>query len=216
MIFVDKLNIFGGIDPAGREKIAECFCMKRKIYQADEIILSYSVKGESVYIIRSGAAQISCIDEDGNYSLLENLAENDVFGEMFCFPLSNVQYIVKATERTEVYWIDYRKIIRPCANVCEYHCRLLDNFCGIMAEKVQTLSMRISILTQKSVRRKLLTYLQAANVGGGGEEFTIDLSLSELADYLNVDRSSLMREIRGMKREKMLWSKGRKFRFIQA
>lgn len=216
MIFVDKLNIFGGIDSAGREKIAECFCMKRKIYQADEIILSYSVKGESVYIIRSGAAQISCIDEDGNYSLLENLAENDVFGEMFCFPLSNVQYIVKATERTEVYWIDYRKIIRPCANVCEYHCRLLDNFCGIMAEKVQTLSMRISILTQKSVRRKLLTYLQAANVGGGGEEFTIDLSLSELADYLNVDRSSLMREIRGMKREKMLWSKGRKFRFIQA
>ena len=216
MIFVDKLNIFGGIDSAGREKIAECFCMKRKVYQADEIILSYSDKGESVYIIHSGAAQISCIDEDGNYSLLENLAENDVFGEMFCFPLSNVQYIVKATERTEVYWIDYRKIIRPCANVCEYHCRLLDNFCGIMAEKVQTLSMRISILTQKSVRRKLLTYLQAANVGGGGEEFTIDLSLSELADYLNVDRSSLMREIRGMKREKMLWSKGRKFRFIQA
>ncbi|MGN0474122.1 MAG: Crp/Fnr family transcriptional regulator [Acutalibacteraceae bacterium] len=212
---MDKINLFSGIDSEGCEKIAECFGMKKKIYEEDEIILSYSDNGKSVYIIQSGAAQISCIDEDGNYSLLENLAENDVFGEMFCFPINNVQYIVKATQRTEVCSLDYYKIIRPCANVCEYHCRLLDNFCGIMAEKVQTLSMRISILTQRSVRRKLLTYLQAANSGGGYEEFTIALSLSELADYLNVDRSSLMREIRSMKREEILWSKGRNFRFIE-
>lgn len=212
---VDKINLFSGIDSNGCEKIAECFGMKKKIYETDEIILSYSDNRKSVYIIQSGAAQISCIDEDGNYSLLENLTENDVFGEIFCFPLSNVQYIVKATERTEICSVDYQKIIRPCANVCEYHCRLLDNFCGIMAEKVQMLSMRISILTQRSVRRKLLTYLQAANAGGGRGEFTIDLSLSELADYLNVDRSSLMREIRGMKREGIIWSKGRKFRFIE-
>ncbi len=208
------MNIFSGINLSGREKIAECFGMRKKVYEADEIILSYSTKGKSVYVIHSGSAQVSCIDEDGNYSLLENLGENDMFGEMFCFPLSNVQYIVRASERTEIYSVDYYKIIRPCANVCEYHSQFLDNFCCIMAEKVQTLSMRISILTQRSVRRKVVTYLQAANVGGGGDEFTIDLSLSELADYLNVDRSSLMREIRGMKREGILWSKGRKFRFI--
>ena len=44
------------------------------------------------------------------------------------------------------------------------------------------------------------------------DEFEIPLSLSDLADYLSVDRSAMMREIKKMNQEGLIVSKGRSVR----
>ncbi len=45
--------------------------------------------------------------------------------------------------------------------------------------------------------------------------FTIPISLSDLAKYLMVDRSSMMREIKSMKEDGLIESKNREFRILQ-
>ena len=42
----------------------------------------------------------------------------------------------------------------------------------------------------------------------GNDSFDIPVSLSDLADYLSVDRSAMMREIKKMKNENIIIAKG--------
>ena len=45
--------------------------------------------------------------------------------------------------------------------------------------------------------------------------FTIEMSLPDLAEYLCVDRSSMMRELKALKEEGVLESKGKKFTMLE-
>lgn len=68
-----------------------------------------------------------------------------------------------------------------------------------------------NLLTAKTVRQRLLHYLTYQQEQKRQTSFSIDMSLTELAEYLGVDRSSLMREIRTLKAKGVLCSKGRVF-----
>ena len=116
----------------------------------------------------------------------------------------------------EVLFISYDHIIHPCTHACLKHTQLINNLFALTAEKLQTLELRINILAQKNMRQKLLTYLEYAGSGAKGEKFVINMTITELAAYLNVDRSSLMREMKRMKEEGLIWSEGRKFRLLSA
>ena len=123
-----------------------------------------------------------------------------------------MEYIAEADEDCEVLFISYDHIIHPCAHACLKHTQLINNLFSLTAEKLQTLELRINILAQKNMRQKLLTYLEYAGSEAKGKTFTIGMTITELAAYLNVDRSSLMREMKRMKEEGLIWSEGRRFR----
>ena len=93
--------------------------------------------------------------------------------------------------------------------------KIINNLFALTAEKMQTLELRINILAQKNVRQKLLAYLDYAGRSSKGEKFSAGMSITELAAYLNVDRSSLMREMKRMKDEGIIWSEGRWFKLLQ-
>jgi predicted transcriptional regulator len=45
----------------------------------------------------------------------------------------------------------------------------------------------------------------------GAQSFTLPFSLSTLADYIATDRSAMMRELKRLKEEEIVFSDGRKF-----
>ena len=63
------------------------------------------------------------------------------------------------------------------------------------------LNIRIELLTQKNIRDKLLTYFNIISSKNFSKTFTIPFSLTDLADYLSVDRSAMMRELSHLKEE---------------
>ena len=113
----------------------------------------------------------------------------------------------------KVLFLLYEDIIKRCEKACHHHSQLSDNLFQIITKKSQALSLRINLLTAKTVRQRLLHYLTYQQGQKGQPSFSIDMSLTELAEYLGVDRSSLMREIRGLKAQGILSSKGRVFSF---
>ena len=70
------------------------------------------------------------------------------------------------------------------------------------------LNTRIELLTQKTIRDKLLTYFNIISNKKFSKTFTIPFSLTDLADYLCVDRSAMMRELSHLKNEGFLQKKG--------
>ena len=70
------------------------------------------------------------------------------------------------------------------------------------------LALRINMISKKTVRQKLMSYFEYMQEKYGNS-FETELSLSGLANYLCIDRTSLMRELRMMKDEGIIDSKGR-------
>jgi len=213
---MSQSKIFNGMDELDKQRIFECFSVTTRRYLAGEQILTYSDKLNNVCVVLSGSARVYAIDAEGNCSLIEYLQKNDVFGEVFHFPFRGLEYIAEADENCEIMFIGYDHIIHPCSKACLHHSRIINNLFALTAEKMQTLELRINILAQKNVRRKLLAYLEYAGHSVKGEKFSIGMTITELAAYLNVDRSSLMREMKRMKDEGIIWSEGRWFRLLQS
>ena len=71
-------------------------------------------------------------------------------------------------------------------------------------KKNLTLSRRILCTAPKTVRGRLLTYLSGQAVQAGGMEFDLPFNRQQLADYLNLDRSALSKELCRMRDEGLL------------
>ena len=84
-------------------------------------------------------------------------------------------------------------------------------------QRSQELSLHINILGQPTTRKKLLTYLQFIQAGSGageGEPFEIPMSLGSLSEYLCVERTAMMREIRKMNEDGIVESNRRQFKLL--
>ena len=55
----------------------------------------------------------------------------------------------------------------------------------------------------------LLCYFSLQSARCGGREFTLPFSLSALADYISTDRSAMMRELKRLREDGIVDSKGR-------
>ena len=208
---MENIIISNGITKESIEKMFKCFKPKFKSYKAGETIMCYSDNIEKIGVVVYGSAELSFIDYEGNCRILESYEKNDVFGELFCLPLEIYEYIVSAKNECQVFFIDYNHIIKPCENSCIHHSQLINNLFIMTAHKSQSLSLRLTILNQHSIRKKLLTYLNYIKLSSNKNPFVIPISLGSLAEYLCIDRSAMMREIRIMKSEGILKSDRREF-----
>ena len=104
--------------------------------------------------------------------------------------------------------------MHPCAKVCPHHTRLLENLFLLSAEKNRQLSVYTDILSKRSLRQKLLAYFDTLRKEAGSNTFTLPMSLSSLAEYLCVDRSAMMREIKSLREEGFLASDKRTFTLL--
>ena len=79
-------------------------------------------------------------------------------------------------------------------------------FCGepLMVDAVAAGECEVLCTTPKTVRGRLLTYLSGQAVRAGGMEFDLPFNRQQLADYLNLDRSALSKELGRMRDEGLL------------
>ena len=85
-----------------------------------------------------------------------------------------------------------------------WHARLMQRMLRLSTQKNLTLSTRIFCTSAKNVRGRLLTYLSGEAARQGKTEFDIPFNRQQLADYLNLDRSALSKELSRMRDEGML------------
>lgn len=63
---------------------------------------------------------------------------------------------------------------------------------------------RLEVLSQRTIREKLQCYFSLLNARYRTSTFTLPFSFSALADYLSVDRSAMMRELKKMKEDGLI------------
>ncbi|MDP4120117.1 MAG: Crp/Fnr family transcriptional regulator [Bacillota bacterium] len=204
---INLLNIplFEGVSKEDYEKMYFCFSAYNKSFDIHDIICNYGESNNLVGIILEGKASVIRIDINGNQTILESLNPTDMFGERLSFSGANGDSIfVIAKKACTILFIDYYHITKRCSNACLHHSMLVENLFKIMAKKSLKLSERIEVLSHRTIRDKLLCYFSICAVETHNRKFRLPSSLTALSEYLCVDRSAMMREIKNLKDEGLL------------
>ena len=202
-----KYSPFLNISVREIAEIRACLCSKMKIYKKGDIIMQMTDAEDTLGLIESGTAHLVRIDVDGNKSIIDYYEAGDVFGWKLS-PLSNMDtYYIKAKDKCNITFISFDKLLSRCECNCDKHTKLLNNLLMLTLQKSQ---IHIDVLSQRTTRQKLITYFDYLSIHNESNTFHLPLSLSDLADYLSVDRSAMMREIKKMKSEEIITSDSNK------
>ncbi|MDY2960354.1 MAG: Crp/Fnr family transcriptional regulator [Hornefia sp.] len=214
-----KVNVLDNISQEELDRIVPCFNPITRRYLKGETILTYQADiPREIGILTVGEARLEASNETGDVFYLEDYHKGDIFGELFSLPLENFLYTVVALSDCTVTYLDYNHVITPCEKSCSHHSQLISNLFLMTAQKSQEMSLHISILGQVSIRNKIMTYLKhirsiSKPIDDAGT-FNLPISLVQLSEYIMVDRTAMMREIRAMKKDGLIESKSRQFRIL--
>lgn len=175
-----------------------------KTFTKNEVITSYIAKRRQLCLLKSGEADLIRYDFNGNKTIVEHYISNNIFGEIFYNVTTNNELFVEARKKCEVLFFDYEYIESKCTATCSYHKKVLQTLPDLLLNEINSLNTRIEILSKRTIREKLLTYFNIISTKKLSKSFTLPFSLTDLADYLSIDRSAMMREIGFLKNDKII------------
>lgn len=191
-----------------------CAKMQRKTFLKGSIITTYMEKRKQICILINGKAELIRYDRNGNRDIIETFNKNDIFGEAFYPVNTNNELFVRATENSEVLLFLYDDIHIKCKNNCRYHSNLISDILEMVFKKAVHQNTRIEVLSKRTIRDKLLTYFTILSSKNFSKNIILPLSLTSLADYLSVDRSAMMREIKSLIDEGIISKNGSKIKLL--
>lgn len=210
-----KISLFTGITPDEYKRMMSCFHAVEKSFSADETICFFSDHPDRIGCLLEGEAAIIRTHLDGRQTILEYLKEGDVFGSALSALSPDCDSLqVVCIKNCKIQFIDYAHLIKRCPNACSFHSLLVSNALQLISRKAIALSEHLEILSQRTTREKLLCYFEKLAQEQHSDSFTLPFSLTTLADYLSVDRSAMMRELKKLKAEGIVKSDRKTFTLI--
>ena len=202
-------NVFWGIEEQDLESLFKCLNARKLSFNKGSTVLNNANNTNMLCIVKSGLVDIIRIDYNGNKSIIDYIEKGNVF-ESKMYNLSNNEIVVEAAEDSTLIFIEYDRVINRCKKNCNYHNKFIDNLLSMITKKLNTSYERIQILTKKTIREKLLEYFKILSDKKGKNTFKIPMKYMELAEYLSIDRSAMLRELKVLKEDKIITQKSTK------
>ena len=203
--FLKKTSLFRGTSEDELPTLLDCLRPSVRDYAKNEIILRQGEDVTAIGMVISGRAQV--IEEDfwGNRNILADIWPGDLFAESYAFlPGELLRVSVIAQQSSRILLVDSRRMLENCSNSCRFHTRLIQNVLAESARKNLALTRKLSHMSKRTTREKLLSYLSGQSLAAGSETFEIPFNRQQLADYLCVDRSAMSNELGKMRDEGLL------------
>ena len=166
---------------------------------------------DKVCLVLTGSVRSEKTDLDGEVHIVEVFEEESIFGLEVAASRkrkSPLDYI--SHEDSTIVYITMASILKS------------DKAAGIMRALSFMLSdenikkaHKIEILAEKSLRDRVMTYLQILQRKSGSDVVMVRMSREQMAQFLCVNRSALSNELNKMKREGIIDFKGPKFRILK-
>ncbi len=208
-----ETELFKEINKEDIGPILSCLSAEKRSYGRGQIIYSEGEKIEKVAIILSGNVELIRENYDGNINIISKLGKGDIFGESFAFgEIESLPISVYSEEDSQILFINYKKIVNTCSSLCEFHNSLIFNMMHILARKNIGLNEKNLFLGEKTIRRKILSYLSSEARKRGEKEYYIEFNRQGLADYLSINRSAMSRELSKMQDEGLIEYRGSFFK----
>jgi len=202
---IKNCALFRNIGEKDFPNLMSCLGAQIKSFDADEYVFLAGDEVNYVAIIISGKVEIAKESLSGNKHIVAILGPADMFAEGIVCTVRRISPVsVQVKEDAKILTIPYERIIRSCGNSCSFHIGIIQNMMAVLGEKNYSLNRKLELLAFKGMRQKLASYLLGISQERNSNMFQIILNRTELAEYLNVSRTSMCREIAKMKDEGLI------------
>lgn len=200
-----QTQLFAGVTDEEVTSMLSCLGARLHTYPKGSCVLEQGTALTDILVLAEGSLHIQKDDYWGKRSILGQIGVGEMFGEAYVAtdsgPLIND---VVAVEDSTVIFFDVRKMITTCSSACRFHTMVVQNLFFAISDKNRKLVQKLSHMSRRSTREKLLSYLSEEADKAKGSEFTIPFNRQQLADFLSVDRSAMSNELCKMRDEGIL------------
>lgn len=199
----------------GREDLAKAldfFRAEERSFARKETVLHAGDKAPKLGLVLEGSLTIESTDLWGNTSILSHVGQGQIFAETYAY-LQAQPMLVDAVAKagTRVLFLDIRKLEGLEDLGQTWASKVFKNLLAIFAYKNLGLSTRSFHTSPKTIRGRVLAYLGHMALQKDSKAFTIPFDRQQMADYLNVERSALSKELGRMKNDGLIEFKKNSF-----
>ena len=181
-----------------KEFVANCSKVQVKDFSKGETITTYIEKRNQLCILITGEADLVRYDFYGQKTIIGHFNDTDTFGEVFYPANTNNELFVVAKKKCKVLFYTYDNIEQKCRKNCSFHNTLVNFLSKLLLDKIVNLNTRVELLSKRNIRDKLISYFNLLSAKTLSKTIVIPFSYTDLADYLSIDRSAMMRDIKAL------------------
>ncbi len=194
------------------EDIRSCFdCSGAELVSLDkgEFLFTQTDKPKKMFLLVDGSVLLGRDSSTGRREIISTMTElGDIIGaeDLFLSPETYDSY-AEAIKKSTLILMPKDFLLHTCVNVCSYHAKLISNMLYVFALKAKRQDERLEIMNGASLRQKISKMLMIwtkDNTTG-----PLKMNRERMAEYLNVARPSLSRELTKMKDEGLIDLQGK-------
>lgn len=204
-------KLFLGVNEELAQNLYSSLKIKREQFNKGQIAFRFSSSNNKIGYVVSGKAEIIKCNAQGNQTLLETLPSHSLFGNLFAYAHKDNEYVVVCAKTDLIIdYIPQSELMKSCGESCDCRHKFITNVLCLIGEKTAMLGERVEVISNRTIREKLLCYFSIQSSKCGSNEFKLQISLTELAEYISVDRTAMMRELKRLKEDDILIIKDKK------
>ncbi len=202
---IKESPLFYGIKTEEIASLLHCLSPKIESYSKNQCIVNSGETIDRFGIVLDGEAMILKENSEGNRVIIAVVEKGDMFGEMLVFSSRKIWPVtVRVQTSCKVIFLRNSDLIATCGNNCSWHISMLQNFMRVISDKSLMLNKKVEYLSIKDIRGKICKYFLEQYENTQNVNIILPLKRNELADFLNVSRPSLSREMCQMRDEGLI------------
>jgi CRP-like cAMP-binding protein len=214
---LSNCTLFKNIREEDLGPLLSCLNSYTKNYTADEYVFFAGNEINYIGVFLSGSAEIIKENLAGSKHIMSFLGPAQIFAEgIVCTEHRISPVTIRVKENSIILFIPYERITKSCGNSCNFHVQLIQNMMMILGQKNYNLNTKIELLALKGMREKIAAYLLTESKNNNSLSFQTVPNRNELAEYLNVSRTSMCRELARMKEEGIIDYYQNSFKILSA
>ena len=183
-----KSSLFSNIDRNDVLNMINSF--QNKSYKKGNTIIDIGDYIDNIYLILDGMVEVSKEYDDARKNIVNILNAGDIFAESFALSTNKISTIQALS------FTDTNNIFNNST--------FLKNLIRVLSDKNIFLSIKNDILSQKSLRSKIMLYLKYMSNIQKSNNIVIPYNRDKLAEFISSDRSALSRELNRLSKEKII------------
>lgn len=206
-----NLRLFNNLNDLEIEEVKN-FLSDIKTYKNKSSVFNIGDEINYIGILLSGQVELAIDDAFGNKTILSKLSAPALFAESVLIRgIKEIPLSVVTTTDSQIIFFDYKTFSAKNLSCRE---KVKDNLIDILAGKNLFMRDKLNLFSLQSTRAKILYFLSNESRKNHSKYFTIDFNITELAQYLNLNRSSLSRELSKLKKEGFIDYDKKTFRIL--
>ena len=210
-----RTQLFSGVGVEEINAMLNCLQARLCTYKKGEYVFRQGEHIDNITVLVDGKLHIQHDDYWGNRSIITVVSVGEMFGEAYVAPESgSLINDVLASEDCSVIFFDVKRIITVCPTACKFHSMVIQNLFYAISEKNRKLVQKLTFMSKRTTREKLIAYLSEELNKHNSNEFSIPFNRQQLADFLSVDRSAMSNELSKMRNEGLILFEKNRFTLL--